>query len=105
MDCYDIKNCIGECDNCEIFKDTVDYKLDLLNSLHDKVTNFDCDGEICNYVMCPVDKESIRVLKELGYSNEWIATNTENNEIDLTHIGFKLGNWWDSEEGFLIQPQ
>ncbi len=81
-----------------------EFKVELINSIHGKVIDYECDGDICHSVICPIDNEVVKVMKELGKSDKWIEGNMEHEDggdvIDLTLIGFEFADWWDSEEGF-----
>ena len=80
---------------------TNEEKIRLINTL--PVFDFDCDGETCNYVLIPVVKITRKTLNKLGCDDEYIDANTEGGLIDISSIGFKFANWWDSEEGFVIK--
>ena len=80
---------------------TSEEKIDLLNTL--PVVDFDCDGECCNYVMVKVSDKAREVLNALGCDDEYIDTNTEDNEIDITHIGWGFADWWESDRGFCLK--
>lgn len=110
MDCYDTKACVGKCDECEIFKEEFknDIKISLINKLHGKIIDYECEGNSCLLVACPIDQEVKEVLGKLGVTKEWIEENTEDKfgleTINLTLIGFEFAEWWDSSDGF-SQPK
>lgn len=85
-------------------------KVDLINTLHHKVTVWDADGETCYYVMVPLDEETAGVLGKLGASNKDIMANArwgwdkadKTIVIDLTIFGFQFAKWWYSDSGFSL---
>lgn len=99
MDCYDSVDCIGECgEECSVW---IQQKLDRVNSLIPKISDYDCDGQTCYYVKVPVDDEVKEVFEEFGYKGEKFTREIEDGEIDLNLIGFIYGKWFDGEQGYL----
>jgi hypothetical protein len=79
-------------------------KVQLLNTLHNKVTDWESDGSCCIvYVFVTLDDETRKVLNKLGFDDDYINANDDDGEIDITPIGFSLTDWWDSEEGFSLR--
>lgn len=76
-------------------------KIDLLNTL--PVVNSECDGEICLNVTVEVNLLTRKVLNLLGHDDEYIDTNMEDNEIDISHIGWTLADWWEEDRGFCLK--
>ncbi len=81
-------------------------KIDLINTLHSKVVDWDADGECCYYVYVPLDDETRDVLKRLGYDDNYINLNSVEGLgqllFDLTQVGFDFADWWHSESGFSL---
>jgi len=82
-------------------------KIDLINTLHSKITDCDADGEVCYYVIVPLDDEVRNILKQLGYTDEFIDLNKsvelgyESYEyFDLTDVAWDFANWWHPDKGF-----
>jgi len=82
---------------------TNEEKIDLLNTL--PVVDFDCDGECCNYVMVKVNDLTREVLTALGCDDEYIDGNMEDDEIDITHTGWGIADWWESDRGFCLKEE
>jgi len=86
-------------------------KVELINTLHNKVVDYDCEEGICLSVLVPLDENTKKVLKQLGKNENWIERNkiscslTESDVIDLTSVGFEFAKWWDSEQGFSLEPK
>jgi len=80
---------------------TNEEKIDLLNTL--PVINFDCDGDICNFVLVPVDRKTIEILNKLGRDNEYIYANMEDGRIDISSTGWQFADWWESDRGFCLK--
>ena len=80
---------------------TNEEKIDVLNTL--PVVDSDCDGDICNYVIVKVSNMTRKVLTALGCDDEYIDANTVDGEIDITHIGWGLADWWESDRGFCLK--
>lgn len=85
-------------------------KVELINTLHQKVIDYDADGETCYYIIVPLDEETFSVLKTLGFTNEEIINTAradiENNNslvIDIAPFGFKFAKWWQSDTGFSLR--
>ena len=75
--------------------------LDLVNSLNFLVTDYSCDGDICEYVCLPANDAVVKeIFKRCGFTDKEYESETDNGQIDLNLIGFKYGNWWNSEEGY-----
>lgn len=97
--CGDSIACKDECGkDCNVW---IEHQLDKINSLLTKVSDYDCDSGICNYVSVSVDDEVRNVFKEFGYEGERFDREVENGEIDLNLIGFIYGKWFDGDEGYL----
>lgn len=84
-------------------------KVELINTLHSQVVDYDADGETCYYVYVPVDDETIDVLKKLGATDADIVNDARDEQdqivINLAPYGFKFSKWWHSDTGFsLIEP-
>ena len=82
-------------------------KIDLINTLHSKIIDCDADGEVCYYVIVPLDDEVRNILKQLGYTDEFIDLNKsvelgyESYEcFDLTYVAWDFANWWHPDKGF-----
>ncbi|KMZ42533.1 MULTISPECIES: hypothetical protein [Bacillales] len=80
----------------------------LLNTLHKKIEDWECDGDTCYYVTIEFDDEAHRVLNQLGVDGQYIQVNqTEGNNgnyyLDIAPIGFQHcgAAWWDSFMGFM----
>lgn len=78
-------------------------KVNLINTLHPKVEDYDCDNEECIYVLVPEDEETISVLKQLGFSDREIQGATEDESVDISMFGFQFADWWGSKDGFSIK--
>ncbi|MFF2532273.1 hypothetical protein ACFVS2_25525 [Brevibacillus sp. NPDC058079] len=83
-------------------------KIELLNSIHKKIRDWDCDGDTCYNVMIRVDEESRRVLNKLGVNDQYIQLNqtqgeNDSNELNIAPIGFGIceASWWDPFMGFM----
>lgn len=84
---------------------TASEKIELINTLHERVVNYEIDMGHCSEVLVPLDDETIAVLKKLGKSDEWIQANKEVGIdgkvlIDITPVGFEVSSWWTSDNGF-----
>jgi hypothetical protein len=82
-------------------------KLNLINTLHRKVVDYEADGETCYYVDVILDDETRDVLRKLGKDDQWIDSNAEDNGdgvkfIDITPVGFEFAQWWHSDTGFSL---
>ncbi|QDX94637.1 hypothetical protein EEL30_21585 [Brevibacillus laterosporus] len=82
-------------------------KIDLLNSLHDKVVDWECSGNECYYIMIHLDDEAKAVLSKLGVDQQYILENQvmcSDGEIalDIVYIGFNDCGavYWNCETGF-----
>lgn len=85
----------------------VQEKIDLINTLNDKVIDCDCDGETCYYVLARLDNEVKNVLNTLGKDDNWINCNKEYEHkegyfIDISQVGFEFANWYQESTGFSI---
>lgn len=97
--CGDSIGCKGECGkHCNTW---IEHQLDKINKLLPKVSDYDCDGEVCNYVRVPVDDEVKEVFEEFGYEGKKFTREIEDGEIDLNLIGFIYGKWFDGDEGYM----
>jgi hypothetical protein len=83
-------------------------KIELINSLHSDVVDYECIDGVCLYVYVPLNNKTRTVLKQLGKDDHWININVVQNNndvtlIDLTPVGFEFANWWDSINGFCAE--
>lgn len=82
-------------------------KVDLINTLHEKVVDFHADGEFCHFVEVPFDNQVLEILQKLGFTEDDINSEKYFDDygyyLDLTAFGFNFANWWDEEEGFLLK--
>lgn len=83
-------------------------KIALLNTLHDKVVDWDCGENTCYHVTIEMDEVAHNVLNQLGIDDQYIEVNQiECNDgtfaMDISVIGFeKIGaKYWHSKLGFL----
>lgn len=83
-------------------------KIALLNTLHKKIEDWECDGDTCHSVTIKLNEEARHVLNQLGVDDQYIQMNQtegENGsfELDIAQIGFKNcgAAWWDSFMGFM----
>jgi len=82
-------------------------KINLINTLHPKVVDYEADGEVCYYVYVELDDETRDVLRKLGKDDQWINANAEDDGdvakfIDIAPVGFEFAKWWYSDTGFSL---
>ncbi|AGR47439.1 hypothetical protein EMERY_86 [Brevibacillus phage Emery] len=80
-------------------------KIELINTLHDSVVGSRIENDHCVGVLVPLNKKTIKVLKQLGEEYEWIrlnrvATPEDGYFIDIAPVGFKFSSQWTRENGF-----
>ncbi|WPS85546.1 hypothetical protein SMD22_00365 (plasmid) [Brevibacillus halotolerans] len=83
-------------------------KIGLLNTIHRKIFDWDCDGDSCSRVTMKLDEEARNVLSQLGISDSYIQLKQKVNgdgtfELDIAPIGFQICEavWWDPFMGFM----
>ncbi|MEJ8547164.1 hypothetical protein [Brevibacillus borstelensis] len=77
--------------------------IDLINTL--EVLDYEADGEACYYVNVELNSKTIKVLKSLGYSEDWIQKHSlDGREFDLTGVAWKYAQWWDGDKFVLERP-
>ncbi|PPB10890.1 hypothetical protein [Brevibacillus laterosporus] len=80
-------------------------KIELINTLHDSVVGSRTENDCCVGVLVPLNKKTIKVLKQLGVDYEWIrlnrlATPTDGYFIDLVPVAIRFSSGWTRENGF-----
>lgn len=85
-------------------------KITLLNTLHNKVVDWDCAGNECIHVTIELDDEARHVLNQIGVDDQYIEVNqVECSDgtfvIDLAQVGFGIcgAKYWHTKHGFLEQ--
>lgn len=74
-------------------------KLEAINSL--EFVDWSCSGSECEYVLVELNAESMRVLRESGFTEEEIDKASEDEYTDVSMLAFSNGaKWFNSDYGF-----
>ncbi len=79
-------------------------KINLLNKLHEKVTEYSFSGDEIDYIYVSWDEETRNILTVLGFSLEDIdvSDGSDGPEVDITEYAFQIAEWWNVKRGFML---
>ena len=85
---------------------TPEEKIELLNQLHARVTDYSISGEEVEYIYVPWDSKTANILVQLGVWTKDLIIDDHgkgNLEVDIAQFAFWYAGWWDQVNGFVLE--
>lgn len=79
-------------------------KINVINSM--QVADYSCSIGECEYVVTKETDEKVKVLREMGMTDEHYEQMTEEKDyLDISYFAFNVlgATWWSKKEGFSLK--